>query len=215
MQRIPYKRADEAAVKITKKIQREFRHNRLALFDELNVIGIKKHVLKLYKDVYKDIKREFVAILNPLYEEIYDEALALGFDGEPEDLDEAWIEEFFDEYNPVTKYVFSKEMGRKESRLFESLVSIKDSAVADKIQSYKTAENLIIRQAKQYAIDLEDSIAKTVYKAVGVKKVKWVAEHDRKTCSVCNELDGEVFDLDKAPNKQHINCRCYLIPVKE
>ena len=201
--------------KITKKISREFRHNRLALFDEVNIIGIKKHVHKLYKDLYKSVKKEFCAILNPLYEEIYDEALALGFDGELEDLDEAWVEEFFAEYNPVTKYVFKNEIDRKESRLFEALVSTRDGNLADKIQSYRTAENLLVRQVEQYAIDLEDSIAKSVYKAVGVKKVKWVAEHDRKTCSVCNELDGEVFELDKAPNKQHINCRCYLIPVKE
>ena len=185
------------------------------MFDEVNIIGIKKHVHKLYKDLYKSIKKEFFAILNPLYEEIYDEAVALGFDGEPEDLDEAWVEEFFAEYNPVTKYVFKNEIGRKESRLFEALVSTRDGNIADKIQSYRTAENLLVRQVEQYAIDFEDSVAMAVYKAVGVKKVKWVAEHDRKTCGVCNELDGEIFDLDKAPSKQHINCRCYLIPVKE
>ena len=201
--------------RITSKLHREFRHNRLALFDEMNVIGVKKHVHKLYQNVYKVIKKEFLAILNPLYEEIYDEAVALGFDGDLRDLDEAWIEEFFDEYNPVTKYVFSNEIERKESRLFEALVATMDSAGAAKMQSYKTAENLIIRQAKQYAIDLEDSIAKVVYDDVGVKKVQWVAEHDHKTCGVCSELDGEVFELKDAPDKQHPNCRCYLIPIKE
>ena len=107
MQRTPYQKADEAAAKITSKIHKEFRHNRVALFDELNIVGVKKHVSKLYKDVYKVIKKEFVAILNPLYQEIYDEALALGFDGDLRDLDEAWIEDFFDEYNPVTKYAKS------------------------------------------------------------------------------------------------------------
>ena len=215
MTRTPYQKADAAAAKITKKIQREFRHNRLALFDELNVIGVKKHVRKLYKDVYKAIKKEFVAILNPLYQEIYDEAVSLGFDGDPRDLDEAWVEEFFGEYNPVTHYVFSRELSRKESRLFEALVATKDSTDAVKMQSYKTAENVLIRQVKQYAIDLEDSVAKVVYKAVGVKKVQWVAEKDHKTCGECREMDGEIFDLDKAPSKLHHNCRCYYIPVRE
>lgn len=178
-------------------------------------MGVKKHVHKLYQNVYKVIKKEFEAILNPLYKEIYDEALALGFDGDLRDLDAAWIEEFFDEYNPVTKYVFSNEMDRKESRLFEALVATMDSTSAAKMQSYKTAENLIVRQVKQYAIDLEDRIAKVVYEDVGVKKVKWVAEHDHRTCGVCSEMDGEVFLLKDAPDKQHHNCRCYLIPVKE
>ena len=202
---------DEAAAKITKRLSREFRHNRLALFDEINyAASIKKHVRKLYKKVYKIIKNEFTAILNPLYEEIYDEALALGFDGDLRDLDEAWIEEFFDEYNPVTKYVFNNEIERKESRLFEALIA----SSLEKTQSYKTAENLLKRQVKQYAIELEDSVAKTVYKDIGVEKVRWVAEIDHKTCGVCAELDGEIFPLEDAPPKQHYNCRCSYVPVK-
>ena len=201
---------DAAAAKITKKISQQFRHNRLALFDEMNIVGIKKHVHKLYKDVYKIIKKEFVAVLNPLYQEIYDEALALGFDGDLRDLDEAWIEEFFDEYNPVTKYVFRSELGRKESRLFEALVA----STRDKIGSYKTAENLLIRQVKQYSINLEDAVTEAVYKDIGVEKVVWNAEDDHRTCSICNELDGEIFKLDNAPPKQHYNCRCYFTPVR-
>ena len=191
------------------------------MFDELNVIGVKKHVHKLYQKVFNLIKSEFMTILNPLYQEIYEEALAMGFDGDLADLDEGWIEDFFDEYNPVTKYVFSNEIERKESRLFEAVVATKDSAGAGStatgniMQSYKTAENLLIRQVKQYAIDLEDSVAETVYEAVGVEKVKWVAEHDHKTCGDCQELDGQVFLLKDAPPKQHINCRCYYIPVRE
>ena len=181
------------------------------MFDEVNVIGVKKHIDKLYKSVFKAVKNEFLAILNPLYQEIYDEAVALGFDGDLRNLDVAWIEKFFDEYNPVTIYVFSNEIDRKQSRLFEALVA----STSEQTQSYKTAENLIIRQVKQYGIDLEDAIAKVVYGDVGVKKVKWVAEHDHKTCGVCSELDGEIFNLEDAPDKQHINCRCYLIPIRE
>ena len=181
----------------------------MALFDETNVVGVKKHTKKLYEKAFQIIQKEFLSILNPLYREIYDEALALGFDGDMRDLDEAWIEEFFEEYNPVTKYVFKSEMGRKESRLFESLVA----STAERFQSYKTAENLLARQVKQYAIELEDSVTKTAFKDAGVGKVQWVTEHDHKTCGVCSELDGEVFNLEDAPPKQHYHCRCYLIPV--
>ena len=210
MQRIPYQKADEAAAKIISKLNKEFRKNRLALFDETNIIGVKKHVKKLYQNVETIIEKEFFALLNPLYQEIYDEALALGFDGDPRDLDMGWIEEFFEEYNPVTKYVFKSELGRKESRLFESLVA----STKERIHSYKTAENLLKRQVEQYAIELEDSVTKTAFKDAGVEKVMWVAEKDHKTCSVCSELDGETFDLQDTPPKQHYHCRCYLIPVK-
>ena len=176
----------------------------------MNIPNTKKHVRQLYKKVYRIIKNEFVNILNPLYQEIYDEAVALGFDGDVRDLDEAWIEEFFEEYNPVTKYVFNNEIERKESRLFEALISSK----RELHQSYKTAENLLIRQVKQYGIDLEDTIAMVVYKNAGVKEVMWVTEQDHKTCGECKELDGEIFKLDEAPPKLHPNCRCYYVPVK-
>ena len=97
------------------------------------------------------------------------------------------------------------------SALFEALVS--DPTV--KHQSYAKAEKNIIGQIKQYAIDLEDAIAMVVYEDTGVEKVKWVAEHDHRTCGDCKELDGEVFDLDKAPDKLHYQCRCWITPVKE
>ena len=177
----------------------------------MNIVGVKKHIDKLYKDIFKTVKKEFLSVVNHIYEEIFNEAISLGFDGDLRDLDEAWIKEFFDEYNPVTKYVFSNEIDRKQSYLFEALVS----APMLKNQSYAKAEKYLLRQIKQSGIDLEDAIAQTVYRDLGVSKVKWVAEHDFRTCGDCKELDGEIFDLDKVPDKQHINCRCYLIPVKE
>ena len=202
---------DEAAARTTTKIHREFRHNRLALFDEMNIIQTRKHVHKLYKTIFKTVKQEFLKIINEIYQAIYDEAVDMGFDGDMRNLDEAWIDEFFDGYNPVTKYVFSNEIDRKESRLFEALVSNE----LERLQSYAYAERLITSQIEQYAIDLEDAIAKVVYEDTGVEKVMWVAEDDDRTCVVCNGLDGQIFDLVAAPPKQHYRCRCYFVPVKE
>ena len=197
--------------RITKKIRQQFRHNRLALFDEMNVVQVKKHVHKLYQDVYKIIEKEFLAVVDTICAEIYDEALSMGFEGEVREMGIEWLEEFLDKYNPVTKYVFSNEMERKESRLFEALVAIME----ERYQSYATAENLLVRQVKQSGIDLEDEIALEIYKDMGVKKVQWVAEDDSKTCGECRELDGEIFDIDNVLPKLHPNCRCYYIPVKE
>lgn len=177
----------------------------------MNIVQTKKHVHKLYNKIYKTVRQEFLKIINEIYQVIYDEAVAMGFDGDIRDLDEAWIDEFFDSYNPVTMYVFSNEIDRKESRLFEALVSNE----LEKLKSYAYAERLITSQIEQYAIELEDSIARVVYEDTKVKKVMWVAEQDHKTCSDCNELDGQIFELNNAPPKQHYNCRCYLIPVKD
>ena len=211
MSRVPYQMADAAAAKIIKRLRQEFRHNRLSLFDEMNVLAVRKHVEKLYANAYKIIKREFVAILSPLAEELYAEALAMGFDGNIRELGEAWVDVFFGKYNPVTRYVFLNELDRKEARLFEALVASSD----DRQQSYKTAENLLIKQVKQYAGDLEDEITKVVYKDAGVKMVQWVAELDHKTCETCSGLDGIVFSIEDAPDKQRYHCRWDLVPVKE
>ena len=177
----------------------------------MNIVQTKKHVHKLYKKIFKTVKQEFLKIINEIYQTIYEEAVDMGFDGDIRNLDEAWVEEFFDWFNPVTKYVFSNEIDRKESRLFEALVSNE----LERLKSYAYAERLITSQIEQYAIDLEDSIAKVVYEDTGVEKVMWVAEKDHKTCGECMEMDGQTFDLHNAPPKLHHNCRCYYIPVKE
>ncbi len=211
MSRIPYQLSDKAVARITKKLNQEFRHNRLALFDELNVTGVRKHIKKLYKKSRSIIQEEFISIFQILCQEVADEANALGYDGDIQDLDEGWVEDFFEEYSPVTKYVFSNEIDRKESYLFEAVVASPET----KHQSYQKAEKYLINQIKQGGIEFDDAVAKAVYKELGVKKVRWIAEDDSKTCGVCRELDNKVFPLEKVPPKQHHNCRCYLLPIRD
>lgn len=172
---------------------------------------VRKHINKLYQAVYKIVKNEFWAISSSIYEEVYDETLAVGYSGDLRTLNKTWLEKFFEDYNLVTKYVFNNEFDRKKSRLFESLLA----NMEERNQSYKTAENLLLRQIKQYIIELEDAIAMTVYSDLGVEFVKWNAEDDHRTCGVCNELDGQIFKLEDAPPKQHYQCRCWLTPVRE
>lgn len=177
----------------------------------MNVVQTKKHVHKLYADVLKIIEKEFLSVVDTICAEIYDETLSMGFEGEVREMGIEWLEGFLEKYNPVTKYVFSNEIERKESRLFEALVA----TMEDHYQSYATAENLLIKQVIQCGIDLEDEITLDTYEDMGVKRVQWVAEDDVKTCGECRELDGQIFDLKDAPPKAHHNCRCIYIPVKE
>ena len=183
----------------------------MALFDELNVASVKKHINKLYKKTFKIIKSEFLTVANDIYNEVADEAIEMGFDGDLGDIDEGWIEDFFEQYSPVTKYVFINELERKFSRLFEALIS----DLENRLESYETTEKLISRQVKQNGLELEDDITKKTYDDLGVEKVQWNAEQDHKTCGVCSELDGQIFDSDDVPPKQHYNCRCWITPVKE
>lgn len=58
--------------------------------------------------------------------------------------------------------------------------------------------------------------AKLRYSQHGVSKVEWVTAGHSNTCSRCQALDGEVFDLGQAPPiPLHPNCRCTLLPIIE
>ncbi len=53
-------------------------------------------------------------------------------------------------------------------------------------------------------------------KEAGVKKYRWVATNDRRTCPICKSLDGKVFRVDdpNAPlpvRDTHPNCRCTIV----
>ena len=211
MAREPYRIVDEVAERITKKISREFRHNRLALFDEMNVLQTHKHIKKLYDNIYKIVLVDFADVINLIYGEVYNEAVELGFEGEKSTLDEGWLEEFLADYSPTTKYVFRNELERKKARQFEALVANRK----EKSSAYKTSEKLVRKQVEEYAIELEDAVTEQVYRDLNVERVQWIAEDDDKTCSVCHELDGQIFDLDDVPPKQHWHCRCYLLPARD
>ena len=54
-----------------------------------------------------------------------------------------------------------------------------------------------------------------IYRESGVVgKVMWTATLEDNTCDYCADMDGKIFDLDKAPNPlAHPMCRCCLVPV--
>ncbi len=197
--------------KITSQIHKQFRHNRLAKFDEMNVLQTKKHINTLYARTYKDIIKEFNAVFDDLIKYIYEFALDYGFDGEISELQNNFVEELFSEYNPVMKYVFNREYNRKRDRLFESLIAYPGGTE----QSYKTAENLLIRQITEFSVLYTDNVMLAVYEELGVQYVKWVTEEDSRVCHICRDLDGTVYKITDAPEKAHPNCRCYLIPYKK
>lgn len=51
------------------------------------------------------------------------------------------------------------------------------------------------------------------YRRVGVKKFRWLAALDERTCVVCGARDGEVFRGNQQKPPAHPNCRCSIIPL--
>lgn len=192
----------EITDKMMKKLQSQawnkfLRAKATTKFDELNVIKRSKvlyeELEKLNKEVYKEIAKQAYAQHSNI--DIPKVAFILAILGA---------------YDEVTQYVYNHEVDRKRARFAESII-----ASGNSLQNYQRAFNLWIKQAEQYAITVEDKATIKAYKDNGVKKLRWVSEKDSKTCSVCKERDGKVYDIDSVPSKPHINCRCYLVPKGE
>ncbi|MEA4831941.1 MAG: minor capsid protein [Oscillospiraceae bacterium] len=87
------------------------------------------------------------------------------------------------------------------------------SAMSDRMgQSFKNAEKLIRTEASHFHNEAE----KAAYKAAGVKEYEFMATLEVRTCSVCGDLDGKHFPVDKAQTgvnfpPMHPSCRCTTI----
>ncbi|MFA7122146.1 MAG: minor capsid protein [Bacilli bacterium] len=58
--------------------------------------------------------------------------------------------------------------------------------------------------------------AKLRYTQHGITKVQWLMAGHENTCTDCEALNGQIFDIDKAPSiPHHPMCRCTLLPVIE
>lgn len=123
-------------------------------------------------------------------------------------IDDAWLQEIFDNYNEVMKYVYSNEIDRKRSYLFEALMS-SDSPTTEIDKALRLWSIMV----GQMTVDVTDEATLIAYRLNGIVFVKWVSEHDSKTCSHCADLDREVFPIDEVPPKPHPNCRCFYIPA--
>ena len=108
----------------------------------------------------------------------------------------------------VTLYRFDNEVERKAQRLAEALSATdRWNDEIDKALRYWTL------QVGQYAINAVDRARLQAFKDAGVKRVRWNTEKDERVCNECNALDGKVFDIDDAPAKMHIRCRCFYTCV--
>lgn len=205
-------------------ITRIFKKSRLTLnFDQINrpartIQAESKRVYKLLNEKNRDAFLELGLL-------VYMEAYAEAQPNIPESenlqkakkaISEKWLDGIQSEYNPVTKYVYVTEAERKRARFFESLVADAESKQRREMENdYRAAENAWIRQTRQAMIDIEDRAAIAAYKDAGVRKVRWISQHDDKVCKECGRLDGLIFPIDAVPDKPHYNCRCTIEPMTD
>lgn len=201
----PYENIDKQLIQLKREVQKEFNKTRLRLlgFDETNLL----------KNTKNEIKR--------LYQKIADKTVKMYFTNAKElyhGLTKSVLNEWLDAYYIVTGYVFYNEFLRKQARYYETIMSFvnekKSLSNADVIKAQKRAVNLLNGQIEDYAIYVMDNANLEQLRIDGYKKVRWITQKDEFVCEKCSSKNNEVYDIDKAPPKEHNYCRCYYVGVK-
>ena len=167
--------------------------------DEINVIRSSE---KLYTTLAVANQTAFLKLARDRYEDITGQK-AEGI------ITIAWLLLILLGYNPVTEYIYDNEVIRKRERFAESMI-----ASANKLAMIRRAMSLWLGQTEQFLVLVEDAAVLEAYKALGIKRVRWVTQEDEKTCETCSPRNDRVYPINKVPPKPHRKCRCYLVPVE-
>ncbi len=168
--------------------------------DELNVIQESK---TLYHKLEEANEEAFLEVARARYEDIT---------GKPpgRNISAAWLLAFLAAYNPVTEFVHTHEVDRKRARFAEAVI-----ASPNKLEAIRRAMMSWIKQTQQIGIMVEDHAVITAYKAIGVKRVRWITQVDERRCPDCKKRHRKVYPINNIPPKPHWGCRCYFIPEDE
>ena len=189
-----YEYTDKVIAYIDKQlIERYSRLKSLVSFDELNVL---QEVNTLYREVGVIVRRAFVKLANEVYADTLRKRAYRS-------LEEQWVDNLLNSYDPVSKYVFSHEEDRKCARLIEAII-----ASDTKAKEVDAALRSMSFMCRVYADRVTDEAVMQAYIDDEEEWVKWVAEKDEKTCSVCHGRDGKIYEINSVPCDPHPNCRC-------
>lgn len=212
-----YRYLDSLLAKAKKKIRTEFNRMGVMGFDSLNVVNTKKITKEMFDRLLADNEKTYRRAAEDAYSKGKKKAQSAGYTEveKAEGVGGEWLLGILLAYNLVTGYLYDKEAERKRLRLNEQILTAREY---DSREMYndglRRTANLWWTQTAQYGIEVVDKATLRAYKDMGVEKVKWVAELDSRTCKVCRERNGVIYELSKVPEKTHYQCRCHLEPVE-
>lgn len=211
-----YRYLDKLLEEEKKKIRTEFNRISVTGFDELNVVNTRKVTQEMFDKFLDDNEALYLRAAKNAYKKAIKSAKEEDFSGKENEIDGAFVSTVLTGYNLVTGYLYSKETDRKRLRLNEQILTAREYSDRQMFNdSLRRAANLWWTQTVQYGVSMVDEATIKGFKDMGVKKVRWIATDDEKTCPTCGEHDNKVYRLNKIPPKPHYGCRCYIVPVRE
>lgn len=219
-----YQATDKFLAKLKKREKREFVYYSLLSFSEFSTMKktsaeIQKLIdrLEVYNESSFDIVageaiREATELLTPGERQKF---LIAKRRAKKKIFEEQIVEETLLAFNPVTEYLYAKEINRKKGRLIEGILTTKEfNNHAEYLKILQHFFDLWYTQSKEYSESIEDKADIFVFRKAGIQYVKWVTQKDEKVCEYCASMDDQIFPIDEAPHKTHYNCRCVLEPYR-
>lgn len=211
-----YKHLDSLLAQEKQKIKSEFQKLFFTGFDELNVVNTRKITERMYDKFLADNEALYLKAAKESYKRAIDSSKDEGFTGKSEAPDSDFIVGVLAGYNLVSGYIYKKEAERKRLRLNEQILTAREFVDSKMFgDSIRRAANLWWTQTAQYGITVVDEATIKGYKDMGVRRVKWIAADDEKTCPVCGGRDNKIYKISQIPPKPHYGCRCYVVPVNK
>lgn len=187
-----YELTDIVIESIRKELIRDFsKLKSLLSYDELNVMSATKDV---YSKIDLYVRQMFLQLMQAVYKKVTKRTCPYNY---------AWLESFLLEYDEVSKYVYANEFERKRDRLAEALI-----ASPKKNEEIDAALRYLSFMLTAYAVRVTDQVVLMAYRDMGMDAVRWKAEKDNKTCTICKHRNGHIYDIEQVPPKPHLNCRC-------
>lgn len=187
-----YELTDIVIENIRKELIRDFsKLKSLLSYDELNVMSATKDV---YSKIDLYVRQMFLQLMQAVYKKVTKRTCPYNY---------AWLENFLLEYDEVSKYVYANEFERKRDRLAEALI-----ASSKKNEEIDAALRYLSFMLTAYAVRVTDQVVLMAYRDMGIDAVRWKAEKDNKTCTICKHRNGHIYDIEQVPPKPHLNCRC-------
>jgi len=187
-----YELTDIVIENIRKELIRDFsKLKSLLSYDELNVMSATKAV---YSKIDLYVRQMFLQLMQAVYKKVTKRTCPYNY---------AWLESFLLEYDEVSKCVYANEFERKRDRLAEALI-----ASPKKNEEIDAALRYLSFMLTAYAVRVTDQVVLTAYRDMGIDAVRWKAEKDNKTCTICKHRNGHIYDIEQIPPKPHLNCRC-------
>lgn len=211
-----YSKLDKDLPSAKNNLRREF--NRLSLmgFDELNVLNTRRTTEQMYKRLSQRNERLYLDSGYFAYVFSFGQASKFGFSGKRRKIDKKWVDDYLQRYNPVTRYIYEKEVERRRMRLNECILTDREFDSRENFQAdVRRSASYWWTQTMQYGIGACDAAMMDAFSDCGVKRVRWVTMDDSRVCRECKKRNGTIYDIDRVPPKVHYGCRCILVPVRE